>query len=97
MGLFDIFRVSSIKQENEELKKQIENLQERINALGVTEYEQAKKILDNQAKEIVQNNASIARLRKEIEEKISGIQVNGLSLFFLKHVRWPDAKRYIKV
>lgn len=68
MGLFDIFCVSSIKQENEELKKQIENLQERINALGVTEYEQAKKILDNQAKEIVQNNASIARLRKEIEE-----------------------------
>ena len=66
MGLFDIFRVSSIKQENEELKKQIENLQERINALGVTEYEQAKKILDNQAKEIVQNNGSIARLRKEI-------------------------------
>lgn len=68
MGLFDIFRVSSIKQENEELKKQIENLQDRINALGVTEYEQAKEILGNQAKEIVQNNASIARLRKEIEE-----------------------------
>lgn len=68
MGLFDIFRVSSIKQENEELRKQIESLQNRINALGVTEYEQAKEILDNQAKEIVQNNATIARLRKEIEE-----------------------------
>lgn len=52
MGLFDIFRVSSIKQENEELKKQIENLQERINALGVTEYEQAKKFLITKPKKL---------------------------------------------
>lgn len=68
MGFFDIFRISSIKQENEDLKKQVENLQNRINALGVIEYEQAKDILDKQTQEILENNATIARLRKEIEE-----------------------------
>lgn len=38
MGLLDIFRVSSIKKENEELKEQVHSLNSRIDALGVTEY-----------------------------------------------------------
>ena len=40
MSLFDIFNASKIKSENESLKKEIASMQSRIDALGVSEYEQ---------------------------------------------------------
>lgn len=79
MGLLDIFRISSIKQENEQLKKNNENLKNQIISLGVTEYSQTKeKIeilekesalkLDETNKEISSNNETIAKLREEISD-----------------------------
>lgn len=79
MGLFDIFRISAIKQENEQLKKNNENLQAQITSLGVTEYSQTKEKIENMEKEssikleqtnseITSNNDTIAKLRKEISE-----------------------------
>ena len=79
MGIIDVFRVSKIKEENSWLKEENERLLQRINELGVTEYEQTKlKIeeLEEQSaltlnklnSEIVSNNNLVAKLRTEIQE-----------------------------
>ena len=47
MGIMDIFRISKIKQENELLKSQNAELNQKIVDFGVTEYEGAKKFLMN--------------------------------------------------
>ena len=46
MGFLDIFRISSIKQENTNLKSQISELQKKIDDLGVIEYYQTKEKID---------------------------------------------------
>lgn len=77
MGFLDIFRISSIKQENTNLKSQISELQKKIDDLGVTEYYQTKEKIDKlnvdleQKQEesnntISENNDLIAKLREEI-------------------------------
>ncbi len=78
MGLLDIFRISQIKQENEQLKTANANLVAQISSLGVTEYYQtAEKIkalekecsdkLYESNSQISENNATIARLHDEIQ------------------------------
>ena len=77
MGFLDIFRISSIKQENTNLKSQVSELQKKIDDLGVTEYYQIKEKINklnveleqNQEesnKTISENNELIAKLREEI-------------------------------
>lgn len=77
MGFLDIFRISSIKQENTNLKSQISELQKKIDDLGVTEYYQTKEKIDKlnvdleqkqevSNKAISENNELIAKLREEI-------------------------------
>lgn len=77
MGFLDIFRISSIKQENTNLKSQISELQKKIDDLGVTEYYQTKEKIDKlnvdleqkqeeSNKTISENNELIAKLREEI-------------------------------
>lgn len=77
MGFLDIFRISSIKQENTNLKSQISEFQKKIDDLGVTEYYQTKEKIDKlnvdleqkqeeSNKTISENNELIAKLREEI-------------------------------
>lgn len=79
MGIIDVFRVSKIKEENSWLKEENERLLQRINELGVTEYEQTKRkieeleeqsalTLNKLNSEIVSNNNLVAKLRTEIQE-----------------------------
>ena len=74
MGIFDIFRISQIKQENEQLKTANANLYSQIAALGVNEYYQtqekidyleneANKLLSQINNEIASNNKLLARLQ----------------------------------
>lgn len=67
MGLMDIFRASAIKQENEQLKAQINELNGKINELGVNDYLQAKAKIDALNSEITDDNNIVSRLRQEIE------------------------------
>lgn len=77
MGFLDIFRISSIKQENTNLKSQVSELQKKIDDLGVTEYYQTKEKInqlnveleqkqEESNKTISENNELIAKLREEI-------------------------------
>ncbi|MGN0272385.1 MAG: GIY-YIG nuclease family protein [Lachnospiraceae bacterium] len=79
MGLFDIFNISKLKQENELLKFKNEELTTRMDALGITEYCQAKQRmndleretnakLDETNRQIVSNNNTINELRSEIDD-----------------------------
>lgn len=68
MGLLDIFRVSSIKKENEELKEQVHSLNSRIDALGVTDYEQTKALIDKVNEQIASGNSTIRTLSEEISQ-----------------------------
>ena len=67
MGLMDIFNVSKIKEENLRLKAENEQLIQRINTLGVSEYEQTKIKLDAMNKEIASNNNILSSLHTEIQ------------------------------
>lgn len=77
MWLIDIFRISKIKQENEQLKSANAALQEKCNTLGITEYYQAKEKIDTLEKEsneklqttnqeIISNNKTISSLKEEL-------------------------------
>ena len=77
MGLLDIFRISKIKQENEQLKAANIEMQNKIASLGVNEYyETQKKIelitkesddkLAAPSREIASNNTIMSYLREEI-------------------------------
>ena len=68
MGFFDIFRISEIKAENEQLKQ-------RLAALGCDQYEEvqrkiaeAKKEFSNLNEEMADQNTMISRLREEISQ-----------------------------
>lgn len=77
MGLLDIFRISKIKQENEQLKAANIEMQNKIASLGVNEYyETQKKIelitkesddkLAATSREFASNNTIMSDLREEI-------------------------------
>lgn len=63
MGFFDIFRVSAIKNENEELKSKISDMESKLNELGATDYFQVKEKVKNM-------NADIEEKTKTAETKI---------------------------
>ncbi len=46
MGLLDIFRISKIKQENEQLKAANIEMQNKIASLGVNEYYETQKKIE---------------------------------------------------
>ena len=66
MGFIDIFRISSIKKENAELKDKLSALQKKVDELGVNEYYQTKAKIDELNEDIVENNGIIAKLKEEI-------------------------------
>ena len=79
MGLFDIFKISQIKKENDQLRLDNANLTSQLQSLGVTEYYQMRQKIDqleqsaNQTlqqtnHQISSNNALIANLRQQIGE-----------------------------
>lgn len=79
MGLFDIFKISQIKQENESLRNANANLVAQIQSLGVNEYYETKQKIEQMEQEanlsiqqsnnqIVSNNDILANLRQEIDE-----------------------------
>lgn len=79
MGLFDIFRISQIKEENERLKSDNAALQARITSLGVNEYSETKQKIEKLEREtlaalektnsdISSNNTIIFNLRQEISD-----------------------------
>ena len=77
MGLLDIFRISKIKQENEQLKAANIEMQNKIASLGINEYYEAQKKIElitkesddrlaATSREIASNNTIMANLREEI-------------------------------
>lgn len=66
MSILDIFRLSKIKQENEQLKTQNKDLQDKNDALGVTEYYQTKQKLDVLNEEISNSTITAANLNEEV-------------------------------
>ena len=77
MGLLDIFHISEIKRENEQLKSTNAKLIEQAETLGITEYYQTKEKIDSleresaikleeSNKQIASNNNIISNLRDEI-------------------------------
>lgn len=79
MGFIDIFRISKIKAENEQLKNEKAALAEKLSSIGADDFFQVKaKIekmqseatttLNNINRDIADNNIVLARLRNEIAE-----------------------------
>lgn len=77
MGLFDIFRISQIKNENEQLRAANANLVAQMQALGVNEYYQTKQKISQMEQmanqnlqetnnQIASNNTILTNLRQEI-------------------------------
>ena len=66
MGLLDIFRISKIKDENENLKLQIQQLKYKIDSTGISDYLQAQEKINACNSEITDCNNTILRLREEI-------------------------------
>ncbi|MCD2492769.1 GIY-YIG nuclease family protein [Lacrimispora sp. NSJ-141] len=77
MGFIDIFRISKIKAENEELRNTVKILEDKMSSIGADEYYQVKeKIesmnseatvkLNNLNRDIADCNITISRLREEI-------------------------------
>lgn len=77
MGLFDIFKISKIKSENEQLRISNANLLAQMQALGVNEYYQTKQKISQMEQmanqnlqetnnQIASNNTILANLRQEI-------------------------------
>ncbi len=66
MWLIDIFRLSKIKQENEQLKSANTALQEKYDTLGITEYCQAKEKTNALEKEATEKQTAITNMQEEI-------------------------------
>ena len=61
MGLLDIFKIDEIKEENEQLKRELAETQAKLQALGYTEYVQVKAEIDKKNRIIEQNEQTIAK------------------------------------
>ena len=64
MNIFDIFSIGKVKQENEDLKHELEQLKKKLDDLGYEEYEQVKAKINEMQKE---NDALIATKQKDLE------------------------------
>lgn len=87
MGFLDIFRISKIRQENEELQAANAHLQGRIDALGINEYEQAKEKIDALTKDSNDKLAAVNReiaakntMMSKIKEELSSLQESSIRL-----------------
>lgn len=69
MGFMDIFRISAIKQENVQLRASLQEVENKLNALGVTEYYQMKEKLDALERKIEENNEFISKQDSNISER----------------------------
>lgn len=69
MGFMDIFRISAIKQENAQLRASLQEMENKLNALGVTEYYQTKEKLDALERKIEENNEFISKQDSNISER----------------------------
>lgn len=68
MGFLDIFRISKIRQENEQLKSVNATLQSKFDSSGISEYYQAKEKIAALEKESAEK---IAALTRESNEKLN--------------------------
>lgn len=68
MGFIDIFRISKIKAENEQLKAEKQALTEKLASLGADDLIHARTKLSESNQEIADNNITLSRLRSEIAE-----------------------------
>lgn len=68
MGFIDIFRISKIKAENEQLKAEKQALTEKLASLGADDLLQARAKLSESNQEIADNNITLSRLRSEIAD-----------------------------
>lgn len=67
-GLFKGKENEQLKQEIALLQQENQELKQRLNALGYTEYTQTQAAVQNMRQEMEQNNSVIARLRQEITD-----------------------------
>lgn len=88
MWLIDIFRLSKIKEENEQLKSANTALQEKCDTLGITEYCQAKEKTDALEKEATEKQTAITNM----QEEISALQDKSNKLE--KKNPYPDTETY---
>ncbi|WP_230398016.1 GIY-YIG nuclease family protein [Novisyntrophococcus fermenticellae] len=68
MSFFDIFRISTIKKENENLKNQVDDLSNKLNELGALDYYKIKEKTESMNAEF---EKKIAAMETEINTKIS--------------------------
>lgn len=67
MSFFDIFKINEIKEENEKLKKQLEEL-------GYKEYSEVKAEIEKTSQQIASNNKVIYDLNTNIDELLKNIE-----------------------
>lgn len=68
MGFLDILNASKIKSENEQLKNQIMQMQQKFDELGYTEYEQFQNAINVLKDNIAENNRIISERQQRIQE-----------------------------
>lgn len=68
MGFLDILNASKIKSENEQLKNQIIQMQQKFDELGYTEYEQFQNAINVLKDNIAENNRIISERQQRIQE-----------------------------
>lgn len=73
MSFFDIFRISKIKQENEDIKQKLAKQQETMDTLGITAYEQAMSMIDEARNKMQQETAAAEEVLTEKKNKISAL------------------------
>lgn len=67
MGFFDIFKTSKFKQEIDELKLQNQILQNKLDALGYSEYEKVQKAITELQTEINKQNAELYSIKEKVK------------------------------
>lgn len=66
MSFADLFRVKKIKNENDQLKFQVHELEKKLSDLGFSEYEQTKAAISKLNADIYSSNIILQRLREQI-------------------------------